>query len=65
MQGKHIVYVNIILEICVSLAIKIKCKHKFMFLAKPFEHVSSLTLAAFGCYSMLYTLPFIFKIKIM
>ena len=29
----HIVYRNIILEMCVCLAIKIKCKHKFMFLA--------------------------------
>ena len=38
MQGKkQIVYRNIILEICVSLAIKIKGKHKFMFLAKLFE----------------------------
>ena len=28
-----------------------------MFLAKLFEHVSSLTAEAFGCYSMLTTLP--------
>ena len=35
--SKNIVYRNIILERFVCLAIKIKCKHKFMFLAKLFE----------------------------
>ena len=36
-RKKHIVYQNTILESCVCLAIKFKCKHKSMFLTMLFE----------------------------
>ena len=59
---KHIVYRNMILVNCACLAITIKCRHTFMFLAKLFETCSLPDgVGVFGCYSMLTTLPLIFK----